>query len=609
MTKTIQKIFDLLSYKEKLGLFLLFILQVAVACIEMAGIASIMPFMAVVANPNMIQDNRWLRFAYGLFEFGSIQRFLFFLGVLLLGLMVLSNLSKALLSWASLKFDNGLNYKLARRLLSSYLARPYEFYLNRNTAEIGKNVLAEVRTVIAGVLGAGMNVMSNLLICFCILALIMWVDPIIATTIIIILGGCYGLIYTIVRTKLSRIGREQVESNRQKYKAAGEVLGGIKDLKILGRELNFLERFATHALRHSKNNITAGVISQLPKYALEVIAFGGILMMVLSFLGDKRDAGHMIPLLALYAFAGYRLLPALQLIFSGITTVRFNLASLDLLHHDLTEIGSKSEPEQYLKQSSFVKPLPFMRELELRNITYTYSGAQKSAVKELCLTIPINTTVGFVGATGSGKTTTVDIILGLLTPSSGQLLADGQLIQEQNLSGWQRNIGYVPQSIFLSDDTVMRNIAFGVPERDIDRDAVLKAAQIANLADFIKNELPEQYNTVIGERGVRLSGGQRQRIGIARALYRDPALLILDEATSALDGVTEEAVMVAIRNLSRKKTILIIAHRLTTIKDCDIIYLLDHGQLSNEGTFSELHSSSSWFRDAARSGTSRKLKN
>ncbi|MFZ1987204.1 MAG: ABC transporter ATP-binding protein [Desulfatitalea sp.] len=587
---------------------MLFLLQVAVACIEMAGIASIMPFMAVVANPNMIQTNRWLKQAYEYLKFDTLQSFLFFLGVLLLGLMVLSNLSKALLSWTTLKFDNGLNYKLARKLLSSYLARPYEFFLNRNTAEIGKNVLAEVRTVIAGVLGAGMSVMSNVLICLFILALIMVVDAIIAITIIVILGGCYGLIYALVRTKLNRIGREQVESNRQKYKAAGEVLGGIKDLKILGRELVFLEKFAAHALRHSKNNITAGVIAQLPKYALEVIAFGGILLMVLSFLGDKQEAGHMIPLLALYAFAGYRLLPALQLMFSGVTTVRFNLASLELLHRDLTEIGSKAEPEQYLKRSGCVEPMPFTRELELRNITFTYSGAPKPSVQGLSLKIPVNTTVGFVGATGSGKTTTVDIVLGLLAPSAGQLVADGRPVHgEDNLAGWQRNLGYVPQAIFLSDDSVARNIAFGVPEHEINMEGVVRAARIAHLSDFIEKELPEQYNTVIGERGVRLSGGQRQRIGIARALYRDPSVLILDEATSALDGVTEEAVMVSIRDLSQKKTIIIIAHRLTTVKECDIIYIMDRGKIVGQGTYSELQKSSDWFREAARTGVPKKL--
>ncbi|MBK8185293.1 MAG: ATP-binding cassette domain-containing protein [Candidatus Competibacteraceae bacterium] len=236
----------------------------------------------------------------------------------------------------------------------------------------------------------------------------------------------------------------------------------------------------------------------------------------------------------------------------------------------------------------------------LSAVTYHYPGIHELAIKGLNLAIKPNTSIGLVGSTGSGKTTTVDIILGLLTPTSGQMLVDGIEINSDNLACWQRNLGYVPQHIYLSDDTITRNIAFGVPNQEIDMTAVIRAARIANMHEFIEGELPESYETIIGERGVRLSGGQRQRIGIARALYRDPTVLIMDEATSALDGITEEAVMEALHNLSGKKTVIMIAHRLTTVKDCDVIYLLEEGQIIDQGKFFDLQKSSKWFQAATK---------
>jgi ABC-type multidrug transport system fused ATPase/permease subunit len=346
-----------------------------------------------------------------------------------------------------------------------------------------------------------------------------------------------------------------------------------------------------------------GIVSSLPRYALEVIAFGGILLIVLYFLGAEQRSTQMVPLLAVYAFSGYRLLPALQGVFSGITTVRLNMAALDVLHRDLTGDRNEVDPELVLAGTEGLQPLPFNKELELRKVSFNYHGVEDHVLKGICLKITPNTTIGLVGPTGSGKTTTVDIILGLLAPTSGQLLADGMEISGDNLARWQRNLGYVPQNIFLCDDTITRNIAFGVPDSEIDMTAVVRAARIANLADFVENELPKGYETEIGERGVRLSGGQRQRIGIARALYRDPAVLIMDEATSALDGVTEEAVMDAIRNLSRKKTIIMIAHRLTTVQDCDMIYLMEHGKIIDQNTYVELQKSSEWFKAAARTAS------
>lgn len=603
MFTVIRKFIDLLSDREKFILYLLFVIQAVMAFIELAGIASIMPFMAVVANPKVIQTNRWLKQAYDFIGVTNLKSFLFFMGMLVLGLLVFSNLFKTLNIWLTLKFNNRLYYMVARRLLASYMARPYEFFLNRNTSEMGKNVLIEAMNVVGGILEPGMQVLSSSIISFLIIVLLLVVNPFIAIAISLVFGGCYALIFLIVSRRLTRIGKDQIEANVMKFKSSVEALAGIKDLKILGRERAFLERFAFHAQRHAKINVSAGIISQLPRYVMETIAFGGILLIVLINLGSEQTIGHMAPLLALYAYAGYRLLPALQQIFAGVTKVRFSVPALEILHRDMREGHAATDADNALKKNQDMQPLPLMHELVVRNVTFCYPGAQEPAIKEINLTIATNTSIGLVGATGSGKTTIVDIILGLLKQTSGQLLVDGSEISDDNLPCWQRNLGYVPQQIYLSDDTITHNIAFGVPEQEIDMNAVIRAARIANLYGFIEKELPYGFETVIGERGVRLSGGQRQRIGIARALYRDPAVLIMDEATSALDGITEEAVMEALRALSGEKTIITIAHRLTTVKDCDVIYLMDQGCIVSHGTYDELLKSSSWFQAAARMGT------
>lgn len=595
----LNKLLKIISPKEKLHLCMLIFCFIFMGIIEMVGVASILPFMAVVTNPDIIETNHWLNFIFNFLRFSDNQNFLVFLGVVVLVLLVVTNLFKALLTWATLRFDNNLNVKIGCRLLGDYLSRPYEFFLNRNTSDLGKNILSEVRIVVAGVLSPSIAIIAGLLKIFFILVFLLVVNPIVAISIIILLGGSYAIIYFFVRQRLKSIGENQVIANSMKYKFAGEALSGVKDLKVLGREDFFLNVFAKYASRHARNNVAAGSISQLPRFFLEIMAFGGILLIVLHFLRINQDASHMVPLLALYAFAGYRLMPALQELFASFTTLRYSLPSLDVVYHDLSEaridVNCQSNYAHGAKD-----PLPFFNLLELRQVSYRYPQAEALALDKVNISIVPNSTVGLVGTTGSGKTTVVDIILGLLTPTSGELVVDEVEVNAANIRQWRLNLGYVPQHIYLSDDTLARNIAFGVSDEDINMEAVFRSAHVANLADFVEQELPQGYDTIIGERGVRLSGGQRQRIGIARALYSDPPVLVMDEATSALDGVTETAVMGAIRSLSGKKTIILIAHRLTTVQDCDIIYQLDHGRIVNQGTYAELQSRSDWFNAASR---------
>lgn len=602
MKAEINSILSLITKKEKINLFFLFLSMFTLALFEMAGIASIMPFMAMVADPNIFMNNKIVKQIYVFFYFTNEYEFLYFLGIFVLLLLVLSNFLRGITNWLMLKFSNNLYFKIACRLLEKYLSEPYVFFLNRNTSEMGKNVLEEVRNAVAGVIGPCLQVISSFLLSLFILALLLVIDPLIACSIAFILGGSYFIIYFFVRKKLLTIGKGQVYENSKKFKIASEALNGIKELKILGNEKYYLEQFAIHASRHAEYNTTAGVISQVPRYGLEVVAFGGILLIVLYFLGSEQNVGNMIPLLALYAFSGYKLLPALQQIFASVTTIRYNIAAINVIDQDMKNSRNNCTDKNSLFNLYDDNLIFSKNNIELKNITFFYPGKSCPALDNVSLSIKEKSIVGFVGATGSGKTTIVDCILGLLSPSIGSIAIDNTVLSSDIIKKWQRNIGYVSQQIFLSDDTILRNIALGLQDSNIDKNSVIHAAQLANIHDFIEKELPESYQTVIGDRGVRLSGGQRQRIGIARALYRDPAVLILDEATSALDGVTEEAVMEAIQSLTRKKTIIIIAHRLTTLQDCDVIYHLKGGKIVEFGTYEYLYKTSEWFQSAARVG-------
>ena len=348
-------------------------------------------------------------------------------------------------------------------------------------------------------------------------------------------------------------------------------------------EKNYIERFSRPAEIHAKNQSIAYALAQVPRYIIEVVAFGGMIILVLFLMDKKGDFAEIIPLITLYAFVGYRLIPATQHIYSSIATMRYSRPALSNLHKDL----------MYLKQSnqktiSLAKSISLNKLIDLKDINYSYPGSTTIALKNINIKIPAFSKVGIVGSTGSGKTTLIDLILGLLDFNQGTIRADENIINKKNIRSWQKSIGYVPQQIFLSDLSIAENIAFGQNFKNIDLEAVVKAAKIANIHEFVSNELSKGYKTIVGEKGIRLSGGQRQRIGIARALYNEPKILILDEATSALDNLTEKKFMDNIQNLTNKVTIIIVAHRLSTVKDCNKIFLMEKGEIKDQGTYGEL---------------------
>jgi ABC-type multidrug transport system fused ATPase/permease subunit len=567
------------------------------AIFEVLGVASVMPFMAVLARPEVVQSNAALNAVYTMLGFRSGQAFLLFLGFSVFALLLASIAFKALATWVLWRFTNMRSHAITCRLMRSYLEQPYAWYLHRHSADLVRAALADVDRAVNGFLMPVLQLVAHAAVVVLLFGLLVLVNPLIAVGAVLLLGGLYVAVYLALRRYLSRIGGERLQSNLQRYRFAQEVFGGIKEVKAGVLEAAFLQRFFRPSLQFSRADTMVQLVSQLPRFVLEAVAFGGLLLVVLQLFATAGGLAQALPTLAVYAFAGYRMIPSLQQIYANFAQMRFNLPAVDALIADLgsDRAGDGVEPAPVRRPA----PMGMKRAVALQDVQFTYAQAERATLRDITLTIPAHTTIGIVGATGAGKTTLVDVLLGLLRPQQGDVVVDGTRIDAANCAAWQCSLGYVPQNIFLIDDSIRANIAFGVPADQIDMRAVERAAQIANLHDFVMRDVSGGYDAVVGDKGVRLSGGQRQRIGIARALYHDPDVLIFDEATSSLDNVTEQIVMDAVHALGGRKTILLIAHRLSTVRECDRIYMLDRGCIEDQGTFAELVTRNQRFRAMA----------
>jgi ATP-binding cassette, subfamily B, bacterial PglK len=588
----LKKFLALLTPSERKRAGVLIGMILIMASLDVLGVASILPFMAVLTNPELLQTNAVLNTAFDISRHIGIltpEQFLFALGVLVFVLLIISLAFKAFTTYAQVRFSMMREYSISKRLVEGYLHQPYSWFLSRHSAVLGKTILSEVRMVIQGGMLPLMMLMAQCAVALALLTLLIIIDPLLALSLGLVLGLVYAGILWIMSGLLKHLGQARTEANTERFAVVSEAFGAAKEVKMGGLEEAYIQRFAKPAETYANSETAAQVIALLPRFALEAIAFGGMLLVTLYLMAKSGSFVGALPIVALYAFAGYRLMPALQQIYVAITNLRFVGPALDSLHEDLISLQATNI------QRHFARPLPLAKAITLDQVSYCYPGAPQSALKNVNITIPAHSMVGFVGATGSGKTTMVDVVLGLLEPQEGALKIDGNAVTAVNRRDWQRAIGYVPQHIYLADDGVAANIAFGVNAKDVDQEAIVRAAKIANLHEFVINDLPQGYATKVGERGVRLSGGQCQRIGIARALYHSPRVLILDEATSALDSLTEQAVMEAVNKLRHDITIVLIAHRLSTVRQCDQIYLLERGEVKASGTFDQVRKQSSKF--------------
>ena len=467
-----KKIDTLFVKSEQRKILFIFFGIVVMAFLEVVGISLIAPFIAIISTPEIIHENQYLSFVYKFLDIGNDNDFISFLGVVVVVMLLISNSYQAFMTWKITYFIQMQTQRLSVRLLQQYLLQPYSFFLNKNTSELSKNILFEVAKSLGGVVLQGIMVCSKIIMGLFIIILLLVVDPIIAIVASVVLGGFYWFIYFIVRRRLRRIGIASTKATFNTYKSVNEALSGIKDIKLRASEKEFLKRFYIPSKELANYSAQHTLISALPRYLLEVIAFGGIAIIAIATLSAEKSNGETISIIALYALAGYRLMPALQQIYSGITGIRYTLPSLEILIDDLMRTTGKTNTQ------SAVQKLNFKKYFQIKDLDFSYPGSDRRVLKKLNLTIKANTTVGIVGTTGSGKTTLIDILLGLLMPEAGTVIVDGVKVNGENLPKWQEKIGYVPQVIYLTDDTIENNIAFAVPEEKISIERVKKVSKI-----------------------------------------------------------------------------------------------------------------------------------
>ncbi|MGE8204575.1 ABC transporter ATP-binding protein [Heyndrickxia sp. NPDC080065] len=579
---SIKKLLMLFNKREKKVLVVLFFMMIIAAVFETVGIGMIVPIVGVLTNPDIIQKQAILAYVYNLFSFRSTSSFIVFAVIMLLLVFVLKNLYLLLFNYTQIRVILNQQVKLSRRLFKEYLTKSYAFHLQRNTAELLRNVNSEVSRVFNGMIISGFQLFTELLVTTLILLLLLKTAPLATIIASIILGGSVFIFFKFFRKKISYLGTEQQRLSSSMIKWVNQGLGASKEVKVSGKEDFFINEYTKHSQISANNNRYMSMLDQVPRLFIETLLVSVVLITMLIIVFQGMSTTHLVSTMALFAMAAFRLMPSITRVVALITTIRYSQPALSVVYRDLF-----LNKDQGVLNRSIISKNKLVREykgkrmfndsIKLNEVSFRYPNQKEFAVKDISLTIPIGQSVAFIGESGAGKTTLVDIILGLFRPEKGAILIDGKNLDEQE-ELWKKKIGYIPQSIFLSDDTIRANVAFGIEDEQITDEEVWRALEQAQLKEFVE-ALPDQLESRVGERGVRLSGGQRQRIGIARALYHNPEILFMDEATSALDNETEKEIMRAFDGLKGEKTLIIIAHRLSTIENCDIVFKINKGRL------------------------------
>lgn len=592
-----KELFNLLTPDQRKSYLSLQIMVFLMAVMELLGIASIAPFMSLVADMQLLETNAILNKIYLFSGIDSHEHFLFLTGVIVLFMLGIASLLSIITTWRLSLFAFSIGTEIGDSLYRYYLNQGWLFHAGGSSAQLTKQIATESMRVTNYVVLPFMQMNARLVLAIFISIGIFVFNPIIASVGIILFVSGYLIIYKIIRKRLTRYGKDISSTSISRFRLMNEGFGGIKDVLLYKRDDDFLEKFkqSGKVLAHAQGMNTA--LSQTPRYFMELVAFGALISLVLALLiSHDGTLSQVLPVLAIYALAGFKLLPALQQIYGSVTTIRGNTAAFDAIKSDLRAARVKEINQDIIPKSIDLSEIDHIK---FNNVSFTYPNKKTPALNYINIKIPINATVGFVGESGSGKSTAIDLLLGLIEPDIGQLMLNDIVIDSNHRYGWQKHIGFVPQSIFLSEGTIAENIAFGLNDKDIDLKKINQAIKLAHLESLISS-LPSGLETKVGERGVQLSGGQRQRIGIARALYNQPNVLVFDEATSALDGMTEKVIMDAIQEMSGQKTIVLIAHRLKTVQQCDIIYLMDKGKIVDQGTYQELIENNPQFRKMAK---------
>lgn len=602
MISLAKELFALLTPDQRRSYLSLQVMMMLMAFMEMLGIASIGPFMALVADMQLLETNAVLNKLYLASGVSTHTDFLFITGFVVLLTLGFASILSIFTTWRLSLFAFSVGTEFSDRLYRYYLQKDWLFHASGSSAQLTKQISTEAYRVTNSIILPFIEMNARIVLALFISVSIFIYNPMIASIGIILFTSGYILIYKVIRNRIALYGENISTTSTDRFRLMNEGFGGIKDLLLYNRSSEFVHQFEQSGKVFARAQGVNTALSYAPRYLMELLAFGSMISLILVLLITRDgNLSQVLPVLGIYALAGFKLLPALQQTYYSITTIRGNTAAFDSIKEDLLAslfIDNEQGANSAIKNQRVIDLANF-RNIRLNNVSFTYPDKEMPALIDINIDIPINSTVGFVGESGSGKSTTIDLILGLISPSAGQLMLDDLVIEGENLQVWQKNIGFVPQSIFLSEGSITENVAFGLCSEDTDLEKVKQAIKLAHLEPLV-NSLPKGLDTKVGERGVQLSGGQRQRIGIARALYNQADVLVFDEATSALDGITEKVIMDSIQELSGQKTIVMIAHRLKTVKNCDVIYLMEQGRVIEQGTYQQLIDNNSMFKKMAR---------
>lgn len=595
----LRKIAGIFDRREKFLLLGLTCMMVGGALLEVLGIGAVTAFVGLLAEPDLAAANpalQWVAQNLGHSSFGTP---IMWLGACLVMLFMLKNGYLAFLAYRQVRFSYNKERRLSKALLSSYLSQPYDFFLRRNSAELMRNVTHEVSHVITGIVIPALSIVSEFIVLAFVLIMLAMVEPVAAIAAGLLLGSTAFAFAQIVKPPLRHHGRERAGSAESRIRWVNQAIGSVKELKLLGCADYFVDAFDYHSNRYARAGLVANTLNGLPRLIMETVAVIALMLVVLISTAQGKELKSMLPTLTLFALAAMRIMPSINRIVPAVNQIRFWLPSIETVHADLNIGNNELQASEENKPPGQEKLLT--SEIRTEALGFSYAGADHPALSNLTLRIPRGASVGFMGASGAGKSTLIDLLLGLIEPTEGGIFIDDRALPEVR-SAWQRHVGYVPQFIYLLDDSVRRNVALGIPDDRIDDDRVWASLKQARL-DVVVQRLPQGLANPIGERGVRLSGGERQRLGIARALYRNPEVIVFDEATSALDNQTEREIADTVRSLAQDRTILIVAHRTTTVKDCDVVYFLRNGELLAQGPFDELLENNTEFRTTVQQGT------
>ncbi|EKN64169.1 ABC transporter ATP-binding protein [Schinkia azotoformans] len=577
LLEILAKLKVLFDHKDKKKFGLLLFLMIIAGVLETIGIGFIVPFIGAVTTPEIITENVILNYLYRVLQLTSTTSFIIVFAIVLAIVYLLKNIYLILFYSFQYKLLYDNQVKMSRHLFETYLKKPYSFQLQTNSSEMLRNINIDVERLFNGVLTPVFLLISESIISCGIICLLLFIAPLPTLSLAILLTISITLFLRVFRKKMELKGRVVQQATGQMIKWINQGLGAIKDVKVNGKERYFLDQFTLHSTLFVKESRYIRVLNHIPRMFIETIVVVIILLViVMLLLMNGQNMYALLTTMALFAMAAFRLMPSANKIVGALSSIRYHYSALEAIYQDLNSTVERCLTGDSTEINSFHEKW-FSQEINLENISFSYIQTGIPCINGISLTIPVGQSIAIIGKSGSGKTTLVDLMLGLYQPDQGNIYIDGKSLKDV-LPIWKRKVGYIPQTIYLSDDTILRNVAFGIEDRFIDREQVWKVLEVAQLKEFVQ-QLPDQLETSIGEQGVRLSGGQRQRIGIARALYHNPEILFMDEATSALDNETEKEIITAVDQLKGEKTLIIIAHRLTTIENCDIVIEIEEGRV------------------------------